>query len=512
MQLFEVLRRFGLELVSDDGRALSSGVSGAHALEIADPIRFVPPGWILLSSCMRLYRRPDLQRELIRELHAGGVAALGFGVGVTFDRPPQALLQEAERLGFPVFEVPEVMPFREIIRYVDAELLGHDLQTLRRSVSIHDQMMADLAGSEPEVALVRTLSRMLRCSAALIAPTGEVVAESEAAGGQRIWRLLGDIVEAEVEHATRLRSTDDLVAVPVLLDRRVVAWLAAALTERSLELPMVERAAAEAASMLALFHRALSAVEAERRQDRSTSFRDLLSTPQFASGGASQLPRNTARVLPRVDRSEGGLVTVVRPDDPARADRLSEEVEIVLSSKRLTFMVTHVIDEVVIWSSRPVDLAPVLESAGMHSWSVGVGGVARADDEVRRSYLEARLAARAAARRGSRATVAFGELGMIDSLLVDADEMHATTSARLVLRGLEGQHDLQETLLAFLDSGLSASETARRLHLHKNSLRYRVQRIESLLGRDLHDPEDIAEVFTALTVRRLFAPGPLWAN
>jgi purine catabolism regulator len=53
---------------------------------------------------------------------------------------------------------------------------------------------------------------------------------------------------------------------------------------------------------------------------------------------------------------------------------------------------------------------------------------------------------------------------------------------------------LLETLLAFFADGLDTGRTAERLHLHPNSLRYRLGRIETVLGRPLRDPATIAEL------------------
>ena len=42
---------------------------------------------------------------------------------------------------------------------------------------------------------------------------------------------------------------------------------------------------------------------------------------------------------------------------------------------------------------------------------------------------------------------------------------------------------------------------AQAMHLHHNSLRYRLSRAEQLLGRSLKDPATIASVYFALTAR-----------
>jgi len=65
---------------------------------------------------------------------------------------------------------------------------------------------------------------------------------------------------------------------------------------------------------------------------------------------------------------------------------------------------------------------------------------------------------------------------------------------------------LQATLEAFLDCSGSWSRAADALHLHVNTVRYRIARVEELTGRDLSRLEDRVDVFLAL---RSVPPGPV---
>jgi purine catabolism regulator len=49
--------------------------------------------------------------------------------------------------------------------------------------------------------------------------------------------------------------------------------------------------------------------------------------------------------------------------------------------------------------------------------------------------------------------------------------------------------DLTNTLSVYFDTGANATETADRLFLHRNSLLYRLERIQELTGLDLKEPE-----------------------
>ncbi len=57
---------------------------------------------------------------------------------------------------------------------------------------------------------------------------------------------------------------------------------------------------------------------------------------------------------------------------------------------------------------------------------------------------------------------------------------------------------LNETLEAFLACSGSWSRTAEQMHVHVNTVRYRIQRVEELTGRDLSSLEDRVDVFLAL--------------
>ena len=61
------------------------------------------------------------------------------------------------------------------------------------------------------------------------------------------------------------------------------------------------------------------------------------------------------------------------------------------------------------------------------------------------------------------------------------------------------------TLDAYVAAGNSPSETAARLHLHRNTVLYRLRRIRALLGRDPDDPEQRLGLQLALRARLVLA-------
>jgi DNA-binding PucR family transcriptional regulator len=60
---------------------------------------------------------------------------------------------------------------------------------------------------------------------------------------------------------------------------------------------------------------------------------------------------------------------------------------------------------------------------------------------------------------------------------------------------------MEETALAFVQHGGNAAAMARALHLHPQTIRYRLGRLRELFGEDLADPDARFELELALRFR-----------
>jgi hypothetical protein len=131
------------------------------------------------------------------------------------------------------------------------------------------------------------------------------------------------------------------------------------------------------------------------------------------------------------------------------------------------------------------DLA-VPEDCPLH---VAVGLPGAGVEGFRRSHLEASLARRAAEVLGLPGPVRFEDVGLDALLSQDADEARRFVMRELgpLADGSDMSRRLVKTLTAFYDEGSSFVRAARRLGVHENTVTYRVQRAEELLGHPVSE-------------------------
>ncbi|MFH8662235.1 PucR family transcriptional regulator [Streptomyces afghaniensis] len=99
----------------------------------------------------------------------------------------------------------------------------------------------------------------------------------------------------------------------------------------------------------------------------------------------------------------------------------------------------------------------------------------------------------------------------LSTLLLYGDEPLLERLQARVLAPLDtvsaGQRDrLAETLLAWLLSGSNVPDVAARLHIHPQTVRYRLRQLEKLFGDALHDPETRLDLILALRAQSLRTP------
>src|SRR5690242_3119727 len=130
----DILRIPGLSLRLVAGRrGLNRVIRWAHVSELEDPSAWLKGGELLLMTGMGIGKTPARQRAYVKKLSEAGLAGLGFGLGFSHTKVPKPLVDAAEALGFPLFEVPYEVPFIAITEAVFTQVVAGQFDFLQRA-------------------------------------------------------------------------------------------------------------------------------------------------------------------------------------------------------------------------------------------------------------------------------------------------------------------------------------------------------------------------------------------
>lgn len=121
------------------------------------------------------------------------------------------------------------------------------------------------------------------------------------------------------------------------------------------------------------------------------------------------------------------------------------------------------------------------------------------------SYRQARLAARVAAVVPSLGDIArWRDLGVFRTLVQLPEEAgESALDPRVSRLFAAGDEDLVRTLETYLDLACDVKATSARLHLHRATLYYRLEKVERLTGANLRDGHDRLAVHLGFKLARL---------
>ena len=145
------------------------------------------------------------------------------------------------------------------------------------------------------------------------------------------------------------------------------------------------------------------------------------------------------------------------------------------------------------------------KGGGRRSFSVGVSRPAAGLDDLPDCYGQARRAVEVGRLvSGAGATTYFDQLGLHRLIALVPDQAELKAFAHDVLGPLAQRTpeaaDLRETLQVLLDTNFNVAEAARLQFFHYNTMRYRVGKLERLLGPLSSDPHVRLDVAVALRV------------
>lgn len=448
-------------------------ISWCAPTEHMDPTPFLSVNALVLTNGMGLNVRDfRIWDAYVERLSSVPVAGLAFGLGAAHSELPAGLIQACEAHGLPLLELPPQVPFVLVMRHVEQIIASERYEELRKGWDLADECTRLAAGGQ---SLAEVLERVARTISARVAVVDRSGFELMASAGEP---------EGTARTTLRLPSGDphhfkliiegvrsNLVLQPLLgpVAAVIAMQLSYTLGSRS---PLHSREAARFMEALYEGHGAPAATL--RRYATETGFDPDGEWGVVLIGGSDHVAPARLRALAWRVRvglqsafgavrfmEEAGLTTLLvqRPHEPLELPAAVQEF--FADAPELSVVVSE--------CGNIMELPLALQLARRH---VGQPGVKRAP-----------LADLASVVQGLPSQ---GLVAMSQRLL-------APLSA-------EGGGVLRETLAAYLRHSGNSREICDELFIHRNTLSYRLRKIEELLQLDLSDGEVRAVCLLALSI------------
>ncbi|MGV9773844.1 PucR family transcriptional regulator [Streptosporangium sp. NPDC003464] len=505
MRLNTLLEMTELQLSLVTGRdELDRMIRWVITTDLLDPGRYLNGGELVLTGLI-WRQRPEDSDRFVRGLADARVSALGAGDPQRGELPAD-LVEACLRHRMPLFHVPETLSFAEVTEHIVRRLSTGRASDMTAVLDRHRRLVSGVtagAGLDP---VLHMLGHDLGMPCWVLTPVGRVVAGSRPLSQSTARSLArGFLTVRRTPYTLRGAERYSVFPVDEQTTPRVADWFLAfegAFGDWSEERRAL---AGELAAVVALERARLD----DRLSPEGRIAQELIQSVVSDGRLSDLLPRLQVTGLV----SERGFVAVATTSHGGlRPGELRVVVKEILNRACASPAVGVVGEEVIALIPAPESditaevreavhaLAPGL---GASRLAVGVSGIAPLEG-LRGAVEEARHARRMAEGQAERgAVVGHDELATHVLLLASVpDDVRHMFRVRLLdpLRDYDQVHraDLVRTLEAFLLVSGSWTKCAEILHVHVNTLRYRIQRIQDLTGRNLSRLEDRVDFFLAL--------------
>lgn len=518
------LPRFSdLQLLSSHSN-LTQPLESVEITETPDVADFIPKNVMILTTAMIYKDDQEKLKPFIDSLKQAECTALGIKVGRFLDEISPEIVAYASAVDLPLIKIPSTQPLGGLLHEIVGYLRDSKTEQMSVAFDIQKRFSTLLMQDVDATRFIAEFAKILNAPIILLSPWQQVIAHSNYFYGNQksaeffIEQLSKDHFQQSAQEKKIFRLQDErqeniqVAGFPIRVNDYFPYYLLV-LSPEQIPYPISEFAIDQAILVLT-FMLFKNQKIAESFEHLKTDFLDrLLDTHQEAlskhqnwlelwknyrliNSDYYQLaivygvtkPENETHI--RYQQAEGQLIF----------QWLKEQLPEILPDVAL-FKLKNQNKSILIFQSKKNDhlmilqnLAERLQQALPITIRFALGNAYENLEDLPNSYIEASSTLEASLHAQKPATVQLfhpkGLAGLFEKIGTEDVEYFCQQQLKELAYPTEPTlQELRKTLKVFLDFNCEITKTANALYLHRNTIKYRMNQCEKLLGTSIQEPE-----------------------
>ena len=481
----------------DLGTRLFAGASGmdnsvtwAHACELENATEWLTRDELLMTVGYSVPAQTSAQEEYIERLAQAGLSGILIAEGMFAPALSDRAVAAADRLSFPILLNAYGVPYTSVVRAVADANRNTEHARLLKIFSIYEEARVAL-GRNTGAGLIDQLGTLVRSDLFVVHPNN---GRSVLGGVKPLPTRLFQSLQLELRSRTgpfpAILRLDDMektaVVVPIPASRSPI---------------LIARCAPEKMPHTSVLHHIAAVIgleveklvaEYERRRQLGSELLAGLIDARLATDLAEHLL--SQRHLVNEPRRLAACTGDARKNEHADLHLRLEELGVPHLLLRRTPILTALLPD----TAESIDAFRREVGSG---FSIGLSDPIGTLSRMPGAYREARWALDNAIAT-DKDLIEYGEKSALSPFLprtlTDAHRIVEQILGPLIEYDAANRSQLVASLKTFLSNQKSWQRAAADLHVHRQTLVYRMRRVEELTGRKLHETQDVAELWLAL--------------
>jgi purine catabolism regulator len=525
---------------------LNRNVNSVNMMDAPDIAHYLRPQELLLTTAYAVKDQPELLKELVRQMANAGCSGLAIKTKRFLEEIPEVVIETANALQFPLLELSLDFSLGEVINDALSSILQNKTAELTYAMETHHTFFNLILNGEGLSEIVEKLSQLIAAPVVILSPKLELAGLSLSnkpdlkrlnhflagkQGGKL--PLVGGLYRVSSSDGS---GNDAIIMLQPIPTYQRQGYIAAFPSDESRQ-RMQTLALEQAANVLGFEMLKTQAVKDRTRQFKIQFFTELVqgeiqSEQEIIHRGKQYGLFPGESMLCMLCGREGDERQTSGRNDQGAMEKKAREIDDLyrdlnkqLQSLKADYVLFTLKDKFVLllhakqWigaeaegklrlAGQMTNLAEAISAINGVQLNFGISSPFSKLMDIPKAFKQASDAYKSGRSHNKAGFVQFYHTKeLVDLLkLIPVDDLQEFVRDTFEdWSGIEESEQLEwrRTLSVFYDNHCHIGETAKQLYIHRNTVLYRLNRIEQLTGAQVRNPADSLRIRMALQIKEM---------